>query len=213
MKRHTPPKSSDRRSHPPGRALLLFVLIGYLAGFWLAPDRTRAALNRAVHIVSHLAFPLTLVFLVLVLTNRFLRPEVVGRLLGRGSGVRGLALAALGGVLSHGPIFAWYPLLRDLRDRGAGNAAVAVFLCNRAGVKPFLLPVMVGYFGWPFVACLTGLGVVGAVFAGMAVAAVAGEPEFVRSEERTNAPGSLKRPAGFRASPTRGNRSDRSVEK
>jgi uncharacterized membrane protein YraQ (UPF0718 family) len=152
--------------------------MGYLAGFWLAPERTRLALTAAGGIASHLAFPLCLVFLALTLTNRFLRPDVVGRLLGRDSGIRGLALAAVGGVLSHGPIFAWYPLLRDLRNRGAGSAAMAVFLCNRAGVKPFLLPVMVGHFGWPFVLCLTGMGFCGSILAGIAVAAIAGEPKL-----------------------------------
>jgi hypothetical protein len=55
---------------------------------------------------------------------------------------------------------------------------MAVFLCNRAGVKPFLLPVMVGHFGWPFVLCITGMGFCGSILAGIAVAAVAGEPEL-----------------------------------
>jgi hypothetical protein len=45
-------------------------------------------------------------------------------------------------------------LLKDLRDKGAGESSIAIFLYNRA-VKPFLLPVMVGYFGWLYVIILT----------------------------------------------------------
>lgn len=179
MKPAPPPaRRSGGPQRPSGEKLLLAVLLGYLLGFWLAPERTASALAAAGRISAHLAFPLCLVFLVLTLTNRFLRPDVVGRLLGRDSGAKGLALAAAGGVLSHGPIFAWYPLLRDLQHRGAGSAAMAVFLCNRAGVKPFLLPVMVGHFGWPFVLCVTGMGFFGSILAGVAVAAIAGEPEL-----------------------------------
>jgi len=49
-------------------------------------------------------------------------------------------------VISMGPIYAWYPLLKELRGKGATNSFIAVFLGNRA-VKPFLLPIMISYFG------------------------------------------------------------------
>jgi hypothetical protein len=48
-----------------------------------------------------------------------------------------------------GPIYAWYPLLKELREKGAANSLIAIFLGNRA-VKPFLLPIMISYFGWVY---------------------------------------------------------------
>ncbi|GBC59147.1 hypothetical protein DENIS_0083 [Desulfonema ishimotonii] len=71
-----------------------------------------------------------------------------------------------------GPIYAWYPLLGDLRTRGAGYAPIAIFLCNRAGVKPFLLPVMISCFGWPYVLILTTLGIFGAFAIGCILSAL-----------------------------------------
>jgi uncharacterized membrane protein YraQ (UPF0718 family) len=64
-----------------------------------------------------------------------------------------------------GPIYAWYPLLKELRKEGAANSLIAVFLGNRA-VKPFLLPIMMSYFGWVYVALLTLFTVSGSLAVG-----------------------------------------------
>jgi uncharacterized membrane protein YraQ (UPF0718 family) len=67
-----------------------------------------------------------------------------------------------------GPIYAWYPLLKELRKKGAANSLIAVFLGNRA-VKPFLLPIMISYFGWVYVALLTLFTVSGSLAVGYLV--------------------------------------------
>lgn len=64
-----------------------------------------------------------------------------------------------------GPIYAWYPLLKELREKGAGLFPIAVFLYCRA-VKPFLLPIMISYFGWQYVIILTVLTVLGSIAIG-----------------------------------------------
>jgi len=46
---------------------------------------------------------------------------------------------------------------------------IAVFLYNRA-VKPFLLPVMIAYFGWVYVGILTVLTVLASIVNGYLVA-------------------------------------------
>jgi hypothetical protein len=45
---------------------------------------------------------------------------------------------------------------------------IAVFLGNRA-VKPFLLPIMISYFGWVYVLLLTFFTITGSVAAGYLV--------------------------------------------
>ena len=78
----------------------------------------------------------------------------------KGATVRQTLVAAVAGILSAGPIYAWYPMLKDLRQKGADYSLIAVFLVNRA-VKPFLLPVMASLFGWAYVLMLTILTVAG----------------------------------------------------
>jgi uncharacterized membrane protein YraQ (UPF0718 family) len=67
-----------------------------------------------------------------------------------------------------GPIYAWYPLLKELRGKGAKNSSIAIFLGNRA-VKPFLLPIMISYFGWLYVGLLTLFTIAGSLAVGYLV--------------------------------------------
>jgi uncharacterized membrane protein YraQ (UPF0718 family) len=86
--------------------------------------------------------------------NYFLKPKSVSKYLGIESGYKGWFIAICMGILSHGPIYVWYPLLKDLRNHGMRTGLVAVFLFNRA-IKIPLLPVMIFYFGLGFVIILS----------------------------------------------------------
>ncbi len=96
---------------------------------------------------------LLLVILFMALINYFLHPKTVSKYVGRGSGIKGWFLAISTGILSHGPIYVWYPLLKDLRDRGMRSGLIAAFLYSRA-IKLPLLPLLVYYFGALFVVVL-----------------------------------------------------------
>lgn len=102
---------------------------------------------------------LVIVFFLLLAADLLLEPTWIKRNLGRESGIKGWLVAAVGGVLSTGPVYAWYPLLRDLREKGMRISLIAVFLYSRA-VKLPLLPLMVHYFGaaYTLVLCLYLLG-------------------------------------------------------
>lgn len=94
-----------------------------------------------------------LVIFLLFIFNLFLSPRKIAKLLGKESGIKGWLLAIGGGIISTGPIYMWYPLLKDLRDKGMRNAYLVAFLYNRA-IKPALLPMMIYYFGFPLVTIL-----------------------------------------------------------
>ena len=147
---------------------LAAILVVYAILFFTLPERAMDALRISVNILLNLIIPLCLVFVIMVLLNLFLKPAKVALLLGKGSGLKGIALSTAGGIISTGPIYAWYPLLKDIKAKGAGYVPIAIFLNNRA-VKPFLLPVMIAYFGWIFVALLTVLTIVFAVLMGYAM--------------------------------------------
>jgi len=95
-----------------------------------------------------------LVFILMFLMNLFLDEKKMARVLGKSSGVKGWVISVVGGVLSMGPVYMWYPLLSDLREKGMENSFVATFLYNRA-IKLPLLPMMVFYFGTPFTVIVT----------------------------------------------------------
>jgi uncharacterized membrane protein YraQ (UPF0718 family) len=130
------------------------ILVIYAILFAVSPDKAGQAIKSSGNVFLSMLIPPGLVFLIMLLINLFLKPASVAKFLGKGSGIKGIILAAVAGIISTGPIYAWYPLLKDLRDKGAGESSIAIFLYNRA-VKPFLLPVMIGYFGWLYVVILT----------------------------------------------------------
>ncbi|MBW2431316.1 MAG: hypothetical protein JRF56_20355 [Deltaproteobacteria bacterium] len=145
-----------------------FILAIYGALFTVNPDKAIEALGSSGKIFLHIAAPVTLVFGIIVVINLFLKPNHVARFLGRESGIKGMVFSAIGGIISMGPIYAWYPLLKDLREKGAANILIAIFLGNRA-VKPFLMPIMISYFGWVYVLILTFFTITGSVVAGYIV--------------------------------------------
>jgi uncharacterized membrane protein YraQ (UPF0718 family) len=146
----------------------LSVLGLYLALWHVAPEKTIVALRSSAGILSHVLLPLGMVFLIMIGLNVFLKPPDLAKLLGKGTAISRNLFSAAAGILSAGPIYAWYPILKDLREKGAEHSLVAVFLVNRA-VKPFLLPLMISLFGWTYVLALTFLKIAGSLFVGFVV--------------------------------------------
>lgn len=162
-------KTSGRK--PVFTKMFLFpvaVLAVYAILYFVSPEKAEQAAMSTGNMFLGMLLPLGLVFIILLLINLFLKPAAVAKFLGKGSGIKGIVLSAAGGIISTGPIYAWYPLLKDLREKGAGDNSIAIFLYNRS-VKPFLLPVMIGYFGWIYVTVLVILTIFTSVAVGFFV--------------------------------------------
>lgn len=140
----------------------------------LAPEKALLALKNSLNVLRQVTIPLFFIFLLMVVINLFLKPVKVAKYLGKGSGAKAMLLSAAAGIISAGPIYAWYPLLKDLRDKGAANSFIAIFLYNRS-VKPFLLPIMIAYFGWLYVLILTIMTVIASFVSGYVINAFLGE--------------------------------------
>ena len=65
-----------------------------------------------------------------------------------------MVFVIIGGILSSGPIYMWYPLLADLKHKGLSYGLIACFLYNRA-IKIPLLPLAIIYFSWRYLFILT----------------------------------------------------------
>jgi uncharacterized membrane protein YraQ (UPF0718 family) len=141
------------------------VLVSYGILCTINPDKALMALKISGNILLSIALPLAVVFIVMLVLNLFVNPAQIARLFGKGVGTKAIVLSVVAGIISMGPIYAWYPLLKSLREKGAGTGPIAIFLYSRA-VKPFLLPVMIAYFGWVYVGILTALTVFASIATG-----------------------------------------------
>ena len=151
--------------------LPLAVLGIYFMLWLLTPEKTLLALKNSRDIFIQILLPLGLVFLLMTGLNLFFKPSKLTNSLGRGTGIKPTLIAVLSGIISTGPIYAWYPLLKELREKGVRPSLLAVFLVNRA-VKPLLLPVMVSFFGLVYVVFFTVLIISGSLGVGFIMGSV-----------------------------------------
>ena len=126
-----------------------------------------------------LGLPLCVALAMMILLNRFLSPSLASRFLGHGAGGRGVLLSMAAGILSMGPIYAWYPLFSTLKEKGASSFCIANFVCCRS-VKPALVPVLIGYFGWHVTGLFLCMTLAGALLTAACVGALS---PFGRGED------------------------------
>ena len=152
------------------RSLLFPCCVAIIYGvlFILVPDKAFIALRGSMSIFLRIGIALSLVFFLIFALNLFLRPSHLTNLLGKESGIKGVIISTIAGIVSVGPIYAWYPLLKEVRARGAKASLIAMFLNNRA-VKPVLLPIMISYFGWKYVLIFTLTTIFGSLTCGFLV--------------------------------------------
>ena len=151
-----------------GWLFLVLVLVGYGLFGLVKTEATAQALTFFTHIMAQVLPVLGLVFFLLFVANFMLEPKRIKRYLGRGSGIKGWIAATLGGMLSLGPIYPWYAMLGELRQKGMRNALIAAFLYSRA-VKLPLLPLMIHYFGMAYTLILCVYLVVFSIISGIVI--------------------------------------------
>ena len=150
-------KKINKSKRPKARIMVSIfffaVVVLYLLVFLIDPNGLQKSLKSSTLLFVKIIPVLVFVIFFMGLINYFVNPKTVSKYVGKGSGIKGWFLAISTGILSHGPIYVWYPLLRDLRNQGMTSGLVAVFLYSRA-IKIPLLPLMVFYFGIKFVIVL-----------------------------------------------------------
>lgn len=153
--RNGKPATGRPKPNRASRWFLLAVCALYGVIALIDPDYARAATVSFWGMSKALLLALLLVFAFLVLLN--LSDGMQKRLAaatGEHSGLKGWWLAIVGGVLSHGPVYAWYPLLGELKSSGMRPALLAAFLYARSIKLPWL-PIMVHYFGLGYTVVFT----------------------------------------------------------
>ena len=132
-----------------GVKFLLFVVALYALLFIIDFANSLSGFQKLLHILWGL-LPIFLFIIVLTaMINYFLKPKQIMKHFGEDSGKKGLFYTMIGGILSHGPMYAWYGMLSDMRSHGLKDGLIATFIYARA-IKLPLLPFMIDIFGIVF---------------------------------------------------------------
>lgn len=133
---------------------ILTVFLGYLVLLIFNFQLAKNAFWASIGIFKEIFFIFLIVFVFLFLSNLFFEAKKIVKLLKGGRGFWGWLIAVISGIVSTGPIFVWYPFLKNLKEQGISDSFIVIFLYNRAVKIPFL-PVMIYYFGVSFTILLT----------------------------------------------------------
>lgn len=125
----------------------------YLLMYAVDGAKTTEALLYALGLFKTIAPILLLVLAFMFLFNMINEKKLQKAIEGSPRLLQHLVMVLLG-TFSHGPIYAWYPLMADFREKGVSHGSIAAFLYAR-GIKLSLLPMLALYFGAPYAAALT----------------------------------------------------------
>jgi uncharacterized membrane protein YraQ (UPF0718 family) len=151
-------KQGSQKATANGKGGWIFLAIMILIyGVVALYDRALAATAIAsfMQLLDRVLPVLLIVLILLFIINLLLEPAWVKKYLGKRSGLTGWLTAIVGGVLSTGPVYPWYALVKDLREKGMKTSLAAAFLYSRS-VKLPLLPLLVHYFGLTYAVVLVG---------------------------------------------------------
>ena len=161
-------KQEKKKKNYAGWWFLLVVILLYLIVGLLDQNILIKSFVFFFSIIKKIILVFVLVFILMVLVNYFVKPKKLVKYLGRNVGPRGWVISIIGGIISTGAIYMWYPLLNELQKKGMRTAYIAAFLYNRA-IKLALLPLLIIYFGLTYTIVLTIVMVVASIFQGLIV--------------------------------------------
>jgi len=129
------------------------VIAIYVALFFVDQDKTLHALDYAANLFADIV-PILFAVLFFMFLFNLVDDKKLKNLIDRSpKAVQYIAMLLLG-TFSHGPVYAWYPLMREFREKGIGYGSIAIFLYAR-GIKLSLLPMLAVYFGFKYMLALT----------------------------------------------------------
>ena len=132
-----------------GIKLLVIISLIYIILFIFDFKNSLIGFNNFTTIFIKLLPIFLFIIILTTLINYFLQPKKMMKHFGKDSGKKGIFYMLLGGTLSHGPMYAWYGMLEDMRKHGVKDGLIVIFLYARA-IKLPLLPFMVEIFGIVF---------------------------------------------------------------
>jgi len=144
-----------------GIVILIYMLVAFFKQIAVP-----SALLMSYDIILKIIPVFFLVFVLMALANYYIKPKTLAKYIGEGSGAKGWIIAIAGGIISTGPIYLWYPLLKELREGGVRDALISAFLYNRA-IKIAFIPMVIFYFGLKYTIVLTIVMVIASVLQGI----------------------------------------------
>jgi len=131
------------------------------------PDRQTAVTKSSWQIFMEMIVILPAVMLLIGFFAVWVPKEMIVKLMGKASGIRGIGLSLLLGALPTGPLYVAFPLAAALTSKGARVSNMIIFLSAWACIKIPQEMVELQFLGVRFMALRLGLTIIFVIFMGL----------------------------------------------
>jgi len=118
--------------------------------------------------VKQILFVLVVVFVLMFILNILLQKDKVKNLIKNSNSFTKYFFAVIWWIFSTGPVYMWYPFLKQLKDHWLNYGHIASFIYARAVKIPFLT-VMIFYFGLKYTVIFNSVLIFLAVLIGLLI--------------------------------------------
>jgi len=132
------------------------------------PNKVMAGLIYAVKMYISLFLMIFSIAFLSGFISEVIPPNTIAKIIGRESGWKGILIGAVFGTFMIGPSYVFYPLFRDLIEKGAGINIIATTIGAWA-IKVQWIPFAVAILGWKFVLVFNLLIFIYAIASGFVV--------------------------------------------
>lgn len=161
----------------------LVTLVVLIALLIFMPDKGGVAFEKSLTGIKEMLLVVPPIFVLLGLLDVWVPRETMVRFLGKGSGIRGGALAVLLGSAAAGPLYAAFPVAAIFMKKGASFINILLFIGAWSTTKIPMLLFEFASMGALFTLTRLAVSLFGIVFIALAINKLAGRNEIAQITE------------------------------
>lgn len=146
---------------------LVVALLVYGIMAVISLDTFKRSSGEAIYYIREMFEIMPVVFGMVVLIEVWLPRKLIEKHMGNHSGIMGIVLAFLMGMLSAGPIYAAFPITRVLYKKGASTRNIVIILSSWAVIKVPMLVNEAKFLGIKFMVIRWILTIIGILIIGV----------------------------------------------
>ena len=145
---------------------LVVIISIYVLMAVFSADIFKRSTNEAIYYIKEMIEIMPVIFGMIVLIEVSLPRKVIVKNMGDSSGIKGIILAFLMGMLSAGPIYAAFPITKALYKKGASTKNIVIIVSSWAVIKVPMLVNEAKFLGLKFMAVWWVLTIIGILIIG-----------------------------------------------
>ncbi len=159
----------QKKNKKGGIAVLAGIIIAAVILLVLYPENRAPSIEASTSLLKELIFILPAVMVLMGLFSVWVSKETVVKYMGQASGIKGLGLAMIIGMMPTGPLYVAFPMASMLLKKGARVANIIIFLSAWACIKLPQELVEMRFMGFNFMIIRLSFTIVMVIFMGLII--------------------------------------------